>query len=209
MGALEQARSMLRRYRLGRLVAAHADRIETRAEGAHFIIDGTSGRLVMAVTRVLLELDEHTLYVPDECLPGQDEALELIVELSHEPHVSEELRDRHLAYHGHMRGGVWVCGEIVSGRFGDELFDGEDLRLVNELAECEARLCRACNGKAAELSTICHQRFGASGTVVGVDPFGLDVRVGSHVRRIEFDGRADSEAAAMAAIEQLLRGERA
>ncbi|MCL4221417.1 MAG: hypothetical protein KJZ65_08600 [Phycisphaerales bacterium] len=204
---LEQARAVLRRHRLGRLVASHPDGIETRAEDARFIIEGSTGRLVFSVTRVLLELGEHTLFVPDETAPGDEDTLEMVVEMAHEPPVPEVLRDRHLAYHGHVRGGVWVWMEVLSGRLEDNLFDGDDLMQPNPLAGCESRLCRACNQMGPRLVEACRRRFGTvlgSATVVGVDAHGLDVRLVHGVRRIEFGYPAESEEEALRLIHEAL-----
>lgn len=204
---LEQARAVLRRHRLGRLVASHPDGIETRAEDAHFIIDGSTGGLVFAVTRVLLELDDHVLFVPDEMMPGDEDTLEMVVEMAHEPPVPEVLRDRHLAYHGHIRGGVWVWMKVLSGRLDDDLFDGDDLMQPNALAGCESRLCRACNQMGPKLVEMCRRRFGTtlgSATVVGVDAHGLDVRLAHGVRRVEFAAAAENEEQAMRLIREAL-----
>lgn len=203
---LDLARTSLRRHRLGRLVASHVDGVETRAEDAHFIIDGRTGRLIFSVTRVLLELGDHTLYVPDETSPGDEDTLELIIEMAHEPLVANELRDRHLAYHGHIRGGVWVSAAVHSGRFGESLFSGHDLMESNRLIDCEPRLCRVCNESSQRLLELCSERIGTgltSATVVGVDGYGIDVRLSHGVRRFEFGRAASTEEEAMVQIREL------
>lgn len=210
---LDRARQTLRAHRLGRLVAAHADGVETRAEDAHFVIDGSTGWLVFSVTRVLLELGEHTLFVPDELAPGDDETLEMIIEMGERPTVPEVHRDRHLAYHGHIRGGIWVYATVLSARFGEELFSGDELMQPNALASCEPKLCRACNQQSEALLNACRRRWGVgatpSATVVGVDDCGLYVRVFRGIRRLEFAEPAATEEQAMRQIRELLEsGER-
>ncbi|GAB4387026.1 MAG: hypothetical protein Kow0022_17870 [Phycisphaerales bacterium] len=205
----DRARKLLRRHHCGRVVASHADGVETRAEDVRFIVDGRTGRLVFPVTRVLLELGGHTLYVPDEAVPGDEDTLELVIEMKHEPPVPEELRDRHLAYHGHQRGGVWVSAAIHSGRFSGELFDGGELMEPNRLVECEPRLCRVCNESAQRLAEMCAARFGTdltSATVVGVDGYGLDVRLSRGVHRLEFAEMVSTEEQAIAQIRATLFG---
>lgn len=210
---LDRARQTLRAHRLGRLVAAHADGVETRAEDAHFVIDGSTGRLIFSVTRVLLELGEHTLFVPDELSPGDEDTLEMIIEMGERPPVPEVLRDRHLAYHGHIRGGVWVHATVLSARFGEDLFSGDELMLSNTLVPIESKLCRECNQQQPSLLGACQRLWGAgatpSATVVGVDDFGLDVRVFRGVRRLEFAEPVTTEEQAMRQIRELLEpGER-
>jgi len=200
---VDHARLMFRSHRLGRLVGTLPDGLETRAEDCHFIVDGKTGQMVFPVTTVMLDLDNHAICIPDECSRASDETLELSVALAHEPMVPEALRDRHLAYHGHIRGGVWVRAIIESARFDDEVFDGDDLQLPNGLAHDESALCRRCNASMERLVSAAHQRLGLVGTdirAVGVDGFGIDLRVGHRVLRVEF---ADEAATAEEALREI------
>ena len=209
---LDNARRLLRAHRLGRLVATLPDGLETRAEDCHFVIDGTSGMLVFLVTRVMLEFDGHAIFIPDECARASEEILELGVSLAHEPAVAEVLRDRHLAYHGHIRGGVWVQSAIEWARYGERVIDGDGLCMPNQLSGDEPALCRMCNASNDRLARAACQRFALSGSqvlAVGVDSFGLDLRVGHRVRRIEFTQEATNRGDAETEIESfLLLGDR-
>jgi len=209
---LNNARRLLRAHRLGRLVATLPDGLETRAEDCHFVIDGDSGSLVFTVTRIMLEFDGHAIFIPDECARASGEILELGVSLTHEQPVPEVLRDRHLAYHGHIRGGVWVQSAIEWARLNDTVIDGEEMRMHNRLALDEAALCRLCNASADRLVRAACERFGVVGSqilAVGVDDFGIDLRVGHRVRRVEFTQQASTRDEAVTEIESfLLLGDR-
>lgn len=204
---LDSARRALRSHRLGRLVAMLPDGVETRAEDCHFVFDGSTGRLVFLVTRVMLELESHSIFIPDECQRGTAQALELGVSLTLEPPVTEGMRDRHLAYHGTIRGGVWVQSGIEWARFGDEVFDGDELCMTNRLGRDEAALCRQCNASNARLVRAVCRRFGLAGSeimAVGVDGHGIDLRVGHRVRRVEFTREAATREDAETEIESFL-----
>jgi hypothetical protein len=210
---LENARLVFRSHRLGRLVGALPDGLETRAEDCHFIVDGRTGQMIFPATTVMLDLENHTIFLPDECTDSAEETLELEVTLAHEPMVSEALRDRHLAYHGHIRGGVWVHAAIDAARFGDQVFDGTLLQLPNGLFHDEPMLCRRCNASKDQLVRAAHHRLGLHGPeimAVGVDGFGIDLRVGHRVLRVEFaDEAATAEEAASAIDAFLEEGDRA
>lgn len=205
--SLESARCALRSHRLGRLVATLPDGLETRAEDCHFVICGRTGLLVFSVTPVMLDLDDHVICIPDERRADLEDVLELGVALAHEPPVAEPLRERHLAYHGTIRGGVWVRAAIRTARFGDAVMDGEDVRLLNAIADCEPALCRLCNESCGRLAAAARQKFGFSGTdvrAVGVDCCGIDLRVGHRVMRVEFTDEAMTQEAASTEIESFL-----
>ncbi len=185
----EVARSVLRSHRVGRLIALHADGIETRAEPCHFVVDGRSGRLVFPISSAMMELESHTVYLPEEPGASADPVLEMQVEITHEPPVSEELRDRHMAYHGRIGGGLWVWATIECGRYGDDVFDGDELVCVNGLIAHESMLCRRCNASRDRVIRAVHDHFGVHETdivVVGVDGYGVDIRVGLGVVRMAF-----------------------
>jgi hypothetical protein len=205
--SLENARCFLRSHRLGRLVATLPDGLETRAEDCHFVICGRSGHLIFSVTTVMLELEDHVICIPDERRFDGEGVLELGVALAHEPAVPPALRERHLAYHGIIRGGVWVQVLIRTARFGEAVIDGEDIRVVNGLIDAEPALCRLCNRSGERLARAARQKFGLIGSdvrAVGVDCCGIDLRVGHRVMRVEFADEALTEAQAATEIESFL-----
>jgi hypothetical protein len=203
----KQAKACLAAHRRGRLLARHAGSIETRAEDIRFVLDGRGGAMVFPLSRPMLELDEFVVFVPDESPDDGGDRLELQVELLTDDAVDEVLRDRHFAYHDRDRGGVWVRAQILAGRFGSAIIDGGALAPTNLLAPIESGLCRACNADKPRLAAACfaHRRVRATEvTAVGVDNFGVDVRIALGVLRLEFDAPVHDDPTARAAIARLL-----
>lgn len=202
-----KAKTCMRTYRQGRLVARHSDGIDTRAEDVRFILDPAGGAIIFPLSSAMMSLEECVVYVPDESPDDNGDWLELQVELSADDEVDEELRDRHYAYHDRGRPGVWVRARVAACRFGSTIVDGAEIAPPNTLARIEPALCRACNADRAKLAAACfaHRRVHVSeATTVGVDNFGVDVRIALGVLRVEFDARVDDEASARQAIARLM-----
>lgn len=196
------AQRTLRRYTEG--VIAFDDR---RAP-VRFVLDRTTGHVIMPVESAVIEAVEHVLHLPGETA-GVMQVL-LVMGLLDRPE-SHEGPDRWMAYHGRgaSPGGRWASASIEAGKTETLIFCSEELSAPNTLRPCEAALVRLLNTRRGEVGAACERLRGvevAEPLAVGVDPLGIDVRARFGVLRLEFAARADDEASARASIERVLRG---
>jgi hypothetical protein len=180
--------------------------IGERVERTLLVIDPSSGRPVFPAPPGVFEEESLTLHTPED-EPGALMVLGRAVEI--DP-LRDAPCDRWLIYHGRARWARWAAIEIESIKNTDTVLDRDEAQVPNPLLAAEAALCKWVNSMhAAALKGACARSLGTTPTsalLVGVDPYGLDVRVQFGVMRVEFDGVEEDEPAARAAIEELLKG---
>jgi hypothetical protein len=168
---VEDAYDYMRAHLVGRIRFGE-DRLEMRVAPAP---DGT---LVGSVMVAMLRSMDTALELPDD---GED-SLELQVTL-------EEIKesgplggfcDRWQIYHGEPPDVRWARMVIDAGRYKGHFIDGLALSRVNPFAAEEVALCRDINAKHADL--LAPAAFASGGhklaepKLVGVDPWGFDIR---------------------------------
>jgi hypothetical protein len=116
--------------------------------------------------------------------------------------------DRWQAYHGRPEHQVWAAMAVDSARIDNEVLEGERLLVPNALAAQVPGLCRRFNQSRSELAVLVAAASpDRPPLLVGVDPEGLDVKLGGLFHRIPFPRRATDAEDAAGMIESLLRGE--
>lgn len=161
------------------------------------IVIAPDGRIVSPVMVAMIQAVETTLFLPQ----ADDDSLQLMVTL--EPFKEEgpegALADRWRIYHGEPEDVNWAVFSIDAAKYLGAVVDGEAFRVANPLAEDEPRLCRLMNHEQPEaLMRLC-KRAGLeieSPVMVGLDPYGVDVRARFRVVRIETPERIESAEAA-------------
>lgn len=178
-------RAQLDAQRVGVLLIHDSDG-SSRATGHRYVVDGRSGRLVMAVdSREMKETSEATRSadpgrgsssssgrgrpVPGLdalfCVPEEEpEAMQLSLvlrDITDDPAMGYAL-DRWAAYFDRPLGprARFVDGEIISAKLGREVVDGEDLDLLNPLLEghVESRLVKLANAERGALVRVLQAR---------------------------------------------------
>jgi hypothetical protein len=170
-----------------------------------FVIDAVTGRPVLPAPAGIFEQDSITLHAPED-EPGALMVLGQAVEI--DP-AKDAAPDRWFVYHNKPRKARWAAIEIESIKNAEIVLDREDAQVHNPLLAAEPSLIRWVNqSHASQLRDACGRSVRTtpeSALLVGVDPYGLDVRAHFGVMRVEFDRVAASEPQARRAIEELLQ----
>lgn len=193
------ARSALRYLRSHTLGALHFDALILKRAIA---LDPITSDPVITAPPAVLTADHVVLHLPEE----SDDALQLLVEPVELNPDTDPACDRWRIYHGTPRDPRFIRLEIQSARLRSAVFDADDLRLANPLANVEPRLCSLLNADLAALSAWCIRETNVTPTdprAVGIDPDGLDIRARFGIIRINFDPPVDA-ATAEPRLRQLL-----
>lgn len=176
--------------------------INERFERTNFVIDPATRRPVFPAGPGMLEAEELTLHIPED-EPGALHAAGTPTEL--DP-LRDEACDRYLFYFGKPRWSRFAALTLDHLKSVDLVVDADDIS-GNPLRAAEPALCRWANQHAQILVTLCQQRANITPTnprLVGVDPYGLDIRAEFGPVRVEFDDLHLDEAAWRRTLEALL-----
>lgn len=180
--------------------------IGERVERTQFVIDPLSGRPVFPAPPGVFDEEGITLHTPED-EPGSLMVLGRCVEI--DP-LRDGACDRWLVYHGKARWSRWAAIEIESIKNTDTVLDQEEAQIESPLRAAEPALCKWVNQNHADaLREVCRRSVGTapeSALLVGVDPYGLDVRAHFGVMRIEFERIVENDTDAKALIEEMIRG---
>ncbi len=192
----QRARDLLYAHCLGVMLA------DATPTPVRYMIVPATGQLVIDVDQDILDADEHVLMIPEERF---DTPLSLLLDLHRTD--SEELHDRHRAYHNDAPLPLYALASILSAKLDNsEVIDQEDIQHPNPLASATSRLCRLLNADRHALATICETLTGTypqTPTAVGVDPHGFHVRARFGVIRARFATECTTESEATSMIESL------
>lgn len=157
-----------------------------RAERVKFVIDPEGGFPVMPSPAGALEADDLTLSIPDD---ADMQAIHLLG-TPREVGPDGPVVDRWAVYHGRASRARMLALVVDSLKGEGEVLDGPDVPLHNPMRRDEAELCRAGNADPVRLAALCGRLTGttpASALMVGMDPWGLDLRARFGVIRVEFE----------------------
>lgn len=148
-----------------------------------FVVDPASGKVVLALSAAAGEAESVVFHVPDEHADG----LHILVE----PRVLPEgaLSDRLLVYHGRAEGTQFAMLEPLDAKWRGQGLELEQVLAPNPLVKDEPKLCRLINTTPdgpARLLRLLGARETHEPLVVGIDPWGLDVRSRVGMTRVEF-----------------------
>ncbi|MEN0020364.1 MAG: hypothetical protein AAF747_05730 [Planctomycetota bacterium] len=181
-----------------------------RPSNVKLVIGARTGRVVFPFDRRDMRASEWVLWQPEE----RHGATQLLLGDVREPNDADQpALMRWSAYHGDPVSGSgsagWVSAVIESVRIGSDIFDGEELPIVNTLAADESAICRSLNERSEHVGDAIARLAGkrpASPVVVGADQFGVDVRGRFTVSRLAFDRPANDADDAAVLIEAMLAG---
>jgi hypothetical protein len=159
--------------------------INERFERTKFVIDPATRRPVFPAAPGVLEAEQLTLQIPED-EPGALHAAGTPVEL--DP-LRDEACDRYLFYFGKPRWSRFAALSLDHLKSVDLVIDADEV-IANPLRGAEPALCRWANQHQGLLVNLCQQRANVTPTnprLVGVDPYGLDIRAEFGPVRIEFD----------------------
>jgi hypothetical protein len=170
------------------------------------IVVGPDGRIVGPVMVAMIEAADTVLYLPH----AEESALQLHVAI--EP-LSDRgpdgaRTDRWRIYHGEPEDVNWAFYAIAAARFEGAVIDGQAFDVPNPMVVVEPRVCRSVNAdRRAALAALVRRETTLRiehPTLVGVDPWGLDVRGPFDVIRVEFKCKVESAQEIEAIVKALL-----
>jgi hypothetical protein len=179
---------ILRRMRLWHEGVLCLDGDDPRPRTVRFVLDPATGEPVLPVEPSVIGAEGVNLFTPDDAFENPD-ALKIMAQAQEVEPDRSEACDRYLAYFGSTSAPRWARLRVVCVKRLDSVIDGEMVRLANPLRSAEGALCMAANRHAEQIAMACARQTGTSPrspAVVGVDPWGADVRARFGVIRIEF-----------------------
>lgn len=150
------------------------------------IAPAPDGHLVASVMVSMLRSVDVVLELPDDSDDGL--TVQVTLEAIEESGPYGALCDRWCIYNGEPPDVRWARMQIDAARFKGYFIDGQALTRANPFAEWEGAICKELNAAcqpqviAAALHTGKHQLVDPK--VVGVDPWGIDVRAQIGIARI-------------------------
>jgi hypothetical protein len=193
-------------YRFLRSCTTGDLRFDEHLRSIRFVV-APQGQLVAPVMVAMLTALETVLFVPEY----SERAMELLVTLQafDEHGESGALADRWRIYHGEPEDVRWALIDIETARREELVIDGAALMRPNPLSSDEATLCREMNrSRPEDLRRICLTAAGLEvehPVMVGIDPFGIDVRRRFDVVRVEAAEPMPDAAAARRVLERMAR----
>lgn len=175
------------------------------------IVIAPDGTLLMPAMVAMLRSVDTTLYLPDE----DDTSMHLHVTLEEvqEAGPMAAFCDRWRIYHGEPPDVRWGRITVDAARYNGLFIDGQAMHRPNPLASIEAGLCKRFNAERTnDLRDACrihNEIVLEKPIVVGVDPFGFDVRGTFQIVRLESPIVLTSERDAVQALDELARGQTA
>ncbi|MCK4873544.1 MAG: hypothetical protein KAS72_12535 [Phycisphaerales bacterium] len=150
-------------------------------------IIAADGHIVAPLMVAALGAMNTVIFAPEE----SDDALQLLVtpeQLGAMDFESPDT-DRWRVYHGEPEDVRWAKLWVESAKLGPVVFDGDSLTAPNPLADAEPALCAKMNSDPALLRSLGKVGAGveiAQPVMVGVDPYGIDIRARFGIVRIPF-----------------------
>ena len=162
--------------------------------------------LVASVHPTVVDAAELVVFIPEET----NDAMQLLVSARELDHADMSQQDRYLAYHSRAESSNWIAADIDACRWEGEVFDQDDLAAAmngpGRMLADEPALLRNVNGDASigiALATQAGLRDVEHAVVVGGDPWGVDVRAGTHLRRVEFESPVHDADAALHSMKSI------
>jgi hypothetical protein len=169
------------------------------------VVFAPNGRIVAPVMVAMIEAADTVLFLPDE----SEDSMQIQVTLTpfEEEGEGGALADRWRIYHGDPQDVHWAYLFVDAARYESAVIDGDGLMRENPLSDDEARFCKAINdGRREDLHRIVRSAAGLTiddPLLVGVDPFGFDVRGRFKVYRVVAPAPLATIDDAQAAFDQL------
>lgn len=196
---LNRARSLIRSHTNGTLLC------DGTPTPASYIIDPSTGGLVLSVDHDMLGSDDCVLAIPEDSF-----SCPIRVTLSIEEMPESIASDRYLAYHLRQDRPVWARGKIAFAKIDSGgVADGDALMTPNPLNDAIPHLCKRLNADQGALREVCKLMTGAKidePVAVGVDDEGSDIRADFGVVRMNWPSRVESAEECELVIASLIGG---
>lgn len=189
-----QLNSLLRRHTRAIL------NVDGLIEHVPFILDPAGGGPVIPAVALTHNAAHATLHAPDE---DEFDAVHL---LGTPVPAGAGLCERFLAYHRDLPAAGVVMLRVESVKCAGEVLDAAEFSLANPLMTIEPALCRIANEDQGRLARACEAITRVRPTdprVLGIDPWGMDVRARVGVMRVEFETPLEPATAQAALRERL------
>lgn len=154
-------------------------------------IDGPTGRLIGNATHEALGVESLGLSVGEET----EDCPQIHTSLDPIDPDRDAASDRYMARFGEPDGRLCHL-RIHAAKWLSEVYDGDAIDLTNPLASRESSLLRKLNSDRSILAVAVERERRhrpPDATAVGIDPDGLDLRLGHHIVRIDADIGDDPE----------------
>lgn len=158
------------------------------------VVIAPDGRVIAPVMVAMIEAADTVLFLPH----ADEDSLQIQVTVKPfgEEGMDGALADRWRIYHGEPPDVNWAVLHLDGAKFGGAVIDGDALTVPNPLAEGAPAVLKEINqSRRDDLRDLVQRTLGLDlevTTLVGIDPWGIDVRGPFDVVRIEFDARAPS-----------------
>jgi hypothetical protein len=180
--------------------------LDGTTQRARFVLDPLSGEPVLPVPAIAFETEQVVLCLPDDGFDNP-ECVQVVGLASEIDPLREEACDRFGAYFGKPAFPRFARLRVASVKRLDDVLDGDLVRLANPLRKSEGALCKFANAHEVSVAHACERLLGTRPTkplVVGVDPWGIDVRATFGIMRLEFPQPVSTDDEARQAIAALL-----
>lgn len=206
----------LRAHRFLRRHLCGLANVGERFDVVRMVIDSKSGRITLAVHRDVMDEESLTLHLPND----DDDSLHMMGEFRELDSNCEASCDRYLMYFGapiiETTGAkrpspappVWLEFVPHTMKFECGMVEADEVMVPNPLWREEGKLCKHFNAMPDVIAGAC-TKAGVEVVgpkLVGVDPWGADVRASFGHVRLEFEQAVASAEEAIAAIESWRRG---
>lgn len=172
-------------------------------EPVKLVIDPATGFPALSVGHWAIEDPDLSLYLPEDHPDG----VQLSGRLREVDLQNHAAADRWMAYYGKPTRVGFGIFEIESYKRLDVVVDGPQAAIKHDFRPSEGALLRALRSREADLIRACRRLSGLepeTALAVGVDPYGLDVRVRFGVMRLDFPEHAETHDAAARLIDAVL-----
>jgi len=188
--------------------------VAERLDVVRMVIDSQCGRIILAVHRDALDDETLTIHVPND----DDDSLHMLGEYRELDPERDASCDRYLMYFGapviettaakrpSPVPPVWLEFVPHTIKFERGMVEAQEVVMPNPLWSEEGRLCKHYNASAHVLVAACAKAGVevAGPKLVGIDPWGADVRASFGHVRLEFEQAIATAQEAMAALEKLV-----
>lgn len=168
-----------------------------------FVLDGVTGRPVVAAPPLVDEVEQLVLHVPDE---GED-SLQLLVEHQWLDPDRDEAADRFLIHHGKPDTPRLAALDVLAVKLAGVVLEVERVQRPNPLLSIEPATCKKLNADKEVLARICRVMSGRTPTeptLVGIDPHGMWVRTRTGPLRLAFTQMLDDPQQAAAFLNEVI-----
>ena len=169
------------------------------------IVIGSDGRAVAPVMVAMLQAMQTVLFLPH----ADEESLQVLVSLEQFEESSEHGHrvDRWQIYHGEPEDVRWAFVNVDCAKHLGAVIDGQAIEQPNPLADIEATVCQQLNADQSALRKFVQMRRKLDlekPLLVGIDPWGMDIRGPFDIVRVEFDAMLEDPIVAADVITEMV-----